>query len=240
MAKQSALNLGRDLSRPVSAPVYVYELPVRIWHWVIAADIAVLALTGWLIGDPPWPLIVGEPYHLYVMGDIRLVHFISGYVLALAMVARIYWAFVGNRFAREIFAPRVWTGEWWRALFKTIRWYLLIERETSKESGHNPLAQLAMLFMFVFGVLFEIATGFALYGEGTGPDSWSYHLFTSWVVPLFGSSQTVHTWHHFAMWYLILFVMVHVYMAIREDIMSRQTMISTMVNGWRFFKDDRP
>jgi Ni/Fe-hydrogenase 1 B-type cytochrome subunit len=27
--------------------------------------------------------------------------------------------------------------------------------------------------------------------------------------------------------------------AIREDIMSRQSLISTMVSGWRMFKDDR-
>jgi Ni/Fe-hydrogenase 1 B-type cytochrome subunit len=39
---------------------------------------------------------------------------------------------------------------------------------------------------------------------------------------------------------MVLFVIVHTYLVIREDIMSRQTIISTMVNGWRFFKDKRP
>jgi Ni,Fe-hydrogenase I cytochrome b subunit len=29
---------------------------------------------------------------------------------------------------------------------------------------------------------------------------------------------------------------VHMYMAIREDITHRQTTISTMVSGWRFFR----
>ncbi|WP_031405788.1 Ni/Fe-hydrogenase, b-type cytochrome subunit [Thiomonas sp. FB-Cd] len=240
MPDQSQLSWTGVASPQVTAPVYVYELPVRIWHWLVAAAITVLAITGWLIGNPPWPLFLGQPYNHYLMGDIRLAHFLSGYVLALGMMVRIYWTFVGNRYAREIFVPRVWTKDWWHAFFRTVRWYLLIERETGKETGHNPLAQLAMLFMFVVGVLFEIITGFALYGEGTGYGSWSNHLFTSWVIPLFGSSQTVHTWHHLAMWYLIMFVIVHVYMAIREDIMSRQTMISTMVDGWRYFKDGRP
>jgi hypothetical protein len=27
--------------------------------------------------------------------------------------------------------------------------------------------------------------------------------------------------------------MVHVYAAIREDVMSRQSLVSTMINGWR-------
>ena len=62
-------------------------------------------------------------------------------------------------------------------------------------------------------------------------------MFTSWVIPLFGDSEDVHTAHHLGMWYLLIFVMVHIYIAVREDVMSRQTMISTMINGWRFFKD---
>ena len=33
--------------------------------------------------------------------------------------------------------------------------------------------------------------------------------------------------------------MIHMYVAIREDIMSRQSLVSTMISGWRFFKDDR-
>ena len=42
------------------------------------------------------------------------------------------------------------------------------------------------------------------------------------------------------MWIIVVFVMLHVYVAIREDIMSRQSLISTMISGWRMFKDDRP
>jgi Ni/Fe-hydrogenase 1 B-type cytochrome subunit len=60
------------------------------------------------------------------------------------------------------------------------------------------------------------------------------------VLPLFGQSQDVHTWHHLMAWVIVLFVMVHVYAAIREDIMSRQSLVSTMLSGWRLFKDDRP
>jgi Ni/Fe-hydrogenase 1 B-type cytochrome subunit len=226
-------------AKRVSAPVYVYELPVRIWHWVTALSIVILSITGFLIADPLWPLQVGQPSQHFLMGDIRTIHFITGDVFAVAMLVRIYWAIVGNRYAREIFAPAVWRRSWRHELLRTIRWYMFLERETSKETGHNPLAQLAMFAMFTLGVLFQIVTGFALFGQGTGYGSWAYVLFTSWVMPLFGDSQAVHRWHHLGMWYLILFAMIHVYMSVREDIMSRQTMISTMINGWRFFKDDR-
>lgn len=93
-----------------------------------------------------------------------------------------------------------------------------------------------MFGLFVVGAVFQIITGFALYGEGTGYGSWQYNLFTSWVMPLFGNSQNVHTWHHLGMWYLVIFVIAHVYVAVREDIMSQQSMVSTMVSGWRYFR----
>ena len=50
----------------------------------------------------------------------------------------------------------------------------------------------------------------------------------------------MHTWHHVGMWVIVVFVIMHIYAAIREDIMSRQSMVSTMLSGWRLFKDDKP
>ena len=43
--------------------VYVYEAPVRLWHWVNAFAILALAITGYLIASPlpsfTGPLLVG-------------------------------------------------------------------------------------------------------------------------------------------------------------------------------------
>lgn len=84
-----------------------------------------------------------------------------------------------------------------------------------------------------------IVTGFALYGQGLGEGSWADRLF-GWVIPLLGGSQSAHSWHHLGMWYLVIFMMVHIYIAIREQYVSRQSMVSTMIDGWRTWKDDRP
>lgn len=32
--------------------VYVYEAPVRLWHWINALTITVLAITGYFIANP--------------------------------------------------------------------------------------------------------------------------------------------------------------------------------------------
>jgi Ni/Fe-hydrogenase 1 B-type cytochrome subunit len=85
-------------------------------------------------------------------------------------------------------------------------------------------------------MIFMVCTGFALYSEGTGLGSWQDRLF-GWVIPLIGSSMQVHSLHRLGMWLTLIFVMLHVYAAIREDIMGRQSIVSTMISGYRTFKD---
>jgi Ni/Fe-hydrogenase 1 B-type cytochrome subunit len=75
-----------------------------------------------------------------------------------------------------------------------------------------------------------------LYSDGTGKSSWQDTLF-GWAISLFGQSQDVHTWHHVVAWIIVWFAMVHVYVAIRENILSRQSMLKTIAIGWRTFKD---
>ena len=218
--------------------VYVYQAPVRIWHWVNALSILVLALTGYLIGSPP-PSMPGEASDHYLMGYIRFAHFSAAYVFAVGFLFRIYWAIVGNEHSRQLFTLPFWRGSFWRDLWHELRWYAFLEKEPKKYIGHNPLAHLFMVGVITVGGLVMVVTGFALYSEQTGLGSWQDRLF-GWVIPLVGQSQDVRMWHHWGMWVILIFVMLHVYTAIREDILSRQSLISTMISGWRMFKDDRP
>lgn len=222
------------LQAPALKSMYVYEAPVRLWHWVNALSIVVLAVSGYLIGSPP-PSLPGEASASFLFGYIRFAHFAAGYILAVGFLARLYWAFAGNDHAREIFSVPVLTGPYWRELFSMLKWYAFLRPYPNRYVGHNPLARISM-FGFVLLCVFMMATGFALYGEGAQAGHWSHTLFTSWVMPLFGQSQTVHTWHHVGLWLVVLFVMVHVYAGIREDIMGRQSMLSTMISGYRMFK----
>ncbi len=219
--------------------VYVYEAPVRIWHWVQVFAIFALGVTGYLIGSPP-PSLGGEASDWFLFGWIRYIHFVSAWIVIVGFVFRLYWAFVGNPHAREIFLPPVWRASFWGGVWHEILWYAMVAKEPRKYTGHNPLAVITMHVMYVWGIVFMIVTGLALYGEGTGMGSWQYEWFSSWVIPLFGQSQDVHTWHHLGMWVIVCFVIIHIYVAVREDIMSRQSIISSMISGWRLFKDDRP
>lgn len=230
---------GRDDAAVAAAPrvqsIYVYEAPVRLWHWVNALAITVLAVTGYFIGQP-LPSMPGEASDYYVLGYIRFAHFAAGYVLAAGLLGRAYWALVGNQHARELFTLPLLRAAYWREVRAMFAWYAFLRPRPNQYVGHNPMARLAMFFGYLLLTLFMICTGFALYSEGAGAGSWADRLF-GWVIPLVGSSQQVHSLHRLGMWLMIVFVILHVYAAIREDIMGRQSIVSTMISGHRTFKD---
>lgn len=235
-AEKEAAADAREFNHAASIKsVYVYEAPVRIWHWINALAITVLAVSGYFIGSP-LPTMPGEASDHFLMGYIRFAHFAAGYMLAVGMLGRIYWAVVGNHHARELFWLPIFQKAYWVEVLGMIKWYAFLAPRPGRYVGHNPAARFAMFAMFLLTALFMIVTGFALYGEGTQAGSWANVMF-GWVIPLMGQSQDVHTWHHMGLWVLVVFAMVHVYAAIREDIMGRSSVVSTMISGHRTFKD---
>ena len=229
-----------SITKDARFPAYVWEAPVRVWHWTMALALVVLTVTGFLVSSPP-SSGPGEATENFVFGYTRFIHFAAGYIFAALLVYRIAWAFMGNKYSREIFLVpfKVFTPAFWRGTVGVLKHYLFLvrDRDAERHVGHNPLAMAAMFAMYLLGSVFMIVTGFALYGEGLGMKSWAYQWFTSWVNPLFGQSQDVHTWHRLGMWYLIWFTMVHMYMASREEVTSGLTYIGSMVNGWRRVKE---
>ncbi|MCX7239118.1 MAG: Ni/Fe-hydrogenase, b-type cytochrome subunit [Burkholderiales bacterium] len=215
--------------------VYVYEAPVRLWHWVNVLAITTLCVTGYFIGSP-LPTMPGEASDHFLMGYIRFAHFSAAYIFAIGLMGRIYWAFVGNHHARELFTLPITQRAYWSEVLLMLKWYAFLVPRPGRYVGHNPIARFAMVFMFVLTSILMVCTGFALYGEGAQAGSWASTWF-GWVIPLMGQSQDVHTWHHLGMWVIVIFVITHIYAAIREDIMGRQSLVSTMISGHRTFKD---
>ena len=227
-------SLEADPNRGLKS-IYVYEAPVRLWHWVMTLAMMVLMVTGLLIAYPP-PSVNGEASAHFLFGYIRFTHFVAGYTLAVSWLLRIYWAFVGNDYSRQLFLVPIFSKAWRGEFLNDLKTYSFMKAQPIEYGGHNPLAQFAMFLMLTLGSFFMIFTGFAMYSEGTGRGSWEDKLF-GWVIPLFGQSQNVHTWHHLYMWVIVTFFIVHLYMVIRQDIVTRHSIISTMVSGYRTSKE---
>ncbi len=215
---------------------YIYELPVRLWHWSMALAIMVLVITGYTIGTP-WHSITGDPTYVFYMGYTRMAHFCAGYVLVIGLAGRILFAFFGNQYARDVFIIPIWKKEWWKDLWLDIRWYLFLNKAPTVHMGHNPLAQLGM-FSFIIFLFFTSFTGLALYyQEGAVWYLEPFHFMVNVAYALGGNSIDLHNWHRLGMKLIIAFVIVHMYMVIREEIMGRTTLVSTMFSGYRQIRD---
>lgn len=215
-------------------PLYVWEAPVRMWHWAMMVCMFVMIVTGFLIGAP---LVsnLGDTWATYDFAYIRFAHFAAGIIYTVLFIYRLYWAVVGNKYSRQIFIPPLWSWKWWKGVFGQVAYYLFMKKTSAEYAGHNPLAQLAMFGFFVLGSILLIITGLALYAQAWGADT-SWMAWFGWVFTLFGDAQAVRTVHHALMYVLIIFTIAHMYMSFREDIMGGCTTLSSMTTGLRMFK----
>jgi len=215
--------------------VYVWELPVRAFHWINGFAVTALAVTGYFIGNPIHVGFAQEASGQYWFGTLRFVHFAAGYVFLINFLARIYWGFVGNQYAD------------WRQFIPTSKKNLdeivdVLKVDVFQTKlkgpihvGHNRLAG-TIYFATFFAFLFQVATGFGLYA----PMSRSIvgRAF-AWVVPFMGGDQNTRQWHHAMLWFYVLFTLVHVYLVFYHDYIEGRGTTSSMVGGWKFEKDNR-
>lgn len=219
-------------------PVYVFQLPVRIWHWSMVFAFAVLIPTGYIIGKP-WHSLDGDPTYLFYMGYTRMAHFIAGFALAVGFLWRVLYMLMGNKVSRQIFILPIWRKAWWEDLLSDIRWYLFLDRSPRVHMGHNPLAQLGMLTC-VGLVTVMILTGFGMYAQTSNAavlQPFKHVLDFAYLIG--GNGQDLHSWHRLGMLLLMAFVVIHLYMVIREEIMGRTSLVTTMFNGFRYVRSKK-
>jgi Ni/Fe-hydrogenase 1 B-type cytochrome subunit len=217
--------------------VYVWEIPVRFYHWLNALCIVVLCVTGYLIGQPMAIQRASEASFSYWFGWVRFIHFVAAYVFLFNFAFRIYWGFVGNKYANWknfIIYRRKQVKEIKNVLAVDI---LQAENKPIETIGHNAMAGFTYFLTFL-AFLFQCVTGFGLYAAMS--KSWFAQLF-AWIVPLMGGDFTVRQWHHAFMWFFILFAIVHVYLVFYHDYVEGRGEISSMGGGWKFIdKEHHP
>ena len=208
---------------------YVWEVPVRVTHWVNFLAIITLSLTGLFIGTAK--TLAQEPSQ-FVMGWVRVVHFTAAYTFSVSVLARIYWMFMGNKYAgwRE-FVP-ILTGKGRRHMLEALKYYTFIAKKVPNPVGHNALAGTAYCAVFCL-YLVMMGTGFALYSEHA-PQSF-IHKLTGWLFALF-TNQGMRLTHHMVMWLLIAFAIHHVYSAWLMDVKERDGVMSSIFGGYKAVK----
>jgi Ni/Fe-hydrogenase 1 B-type cytochrome subunit len=221
-------------SRAAQAPtglerVYVWELPVRLTHWLIALSLFTLACTGYYIGRP-FIIVSGEAGHHFVMGWMRAIHFYAAIVFVLSVLSRIVWMFVGNEHARwNRFLPV--TASRWRGFWHMFSFYSFLRSDPPPIVGHNALAGAAYSVVFLL-YLVMIATGLGLYAAIAPVDSF-WRVFESFTA-LFGGLQSTRWIHHIVMWLLLGFLAHHLGSAMLVTIYERTGTVESIFSGYKF------
>ncbi len=118
---------------PVESRVRVWDLPTRVFHWLLAAAVIAQVVTGKIGGNAlEW-------------------HFRIGYLVMGLLLFRLLWGFVGgywSRFARFIYAP----GTVLRYLRGQAR------RDEHLDVGHSPLGA-GSVFALLGLLAIQVGTG---------------------------------------------------------------------------------
>ena len=212
--------------------VYVWELPVRLTHWVLFFSILVLSATGYYISNP-FISVPGAAKDHFVMGTVRAVHFYAAIVFALAVLVRIYWFFAGNSYARlteliPLSRRRL------RSVWKTFLYYSFIRHDPDDYAGHNELAGAS--YAMIFGIyLIMIATGLALYTVDVSVGS-PFKVF-DFLIPLFGGLQYARLIHHIGMWLVLIFAVVHIYFVFLSSVIEHIGTFDSIFSGYKFMPE---
>lgn len=215
--------------------VYVWEQPVRWFHWINALCILVLGVTGYLIAHPPALMSASEASFGYWFGVNRFIHFVAAYVFVANFAFRLYWSFVGNKFAHwRNFLPLT-RAQWIQVIHVLKADILQMKHRPVHALGHNSVAY------FIYAgtgllTLFQIASGFALYAPMS--EAWFPQLW-AWMVPLFGSEQNLRIFHYAVTWLFAVFTLIHIYLAFYHDYVEGHGVMTSMIGGWKFLEKEQ-
>jgi cytochrome b len=121
---------------------YVWTLPVRLFHWLLAIGF----VSAYILGD------------FEIFDDYRNWHFAFGAFVGVLLLFRIIYGFIGNKYANFKDFPLAikYQKEFFKNYFSKGEDYV----------GHNPMAALVMLSIFIVGV-FTSFSGYFLHLTST-------------------------------------------------------------------------
>ena len=207
-------------------PLYVWQWPVRIAHWMIVLCLVVLTVTGFYIHGP---FLVATSPRAWVMGTTRFVHELFGFILISVIILRFYWFFAGNQWARW----RAWVPlrrEKWRSMQSMLLYYTYRKRSPSPDVGHNSLAAATYMVVMLLLVV-ECVTGIVLYSIVRG--SHVLTLLVGWI-PRIVDIQYIRATHYFVMFLFMAFVIHHVYSAMLVSKEEQNGLMESIFSGWKF------
>jgi len=228
MAKPAQAVIREEHSAFPLMRVYVWQLPVRVTHWIIVFTIAVLSFTGYYMHNP---FIVATGKTQFLMATMRFLHTVTGFALLAAMIVRLYWFFAGNRWAHwRAFLPL--HIKQWKGALEMGKYYLFLRPRPVSTAGHNNLA--ALSYCAIYGLLaLEILTGLVLFNHVR--HSPLIGFFVGWIPGLI-DIQNLRLIHFFSMFLFFFFMIHHMWAGFYISSHEGKGVMESIFSGFKFMR----
>lgn len=205
--------------------VYVWQYPIRLFHWGMVLSIAVLSFTGYYIHDP---FIVGQVKYPFLMAWFRFVHETFGMIFIALFVLRIAMFFQGNRWVGwRQYVPL--HARQWREMWEVMKFYGFINPKPISKIGHNAIAAFSYIGIYSL-VLVEIITGLILYNQLRHSSVLGFLL--GWI-PTLVSVQNLRLIHFFLMFVFITFGVFHVHLCMLISRVEKRGLMDSIFIGYK-------
>lgn len=205
--------------------VYVWQYPLRLFHWGMVISIAILSVTGYYIHDP---YIVGQVKYPFLMGWIRFVHEAFAMTLIALFIMRIALFFQGNTWvAWRRYVPL--KASQWKEMVNVARFYLFINPRPVSRIGHNALAAFAYICIYALLTL-EMISGLVLYNNLRHSTFLNY--LVGWAQSLV-NVQNLRLIHFCLMFVFIAFAVFHIHLSILISRAEKRGLMDSIFIGWK-------
>jgi Ni/Fe-hydrogenase 1 B-type cytochrome subunit len=213
-----------------TAAVYVWQYPLRLFHWGLVLTIGVLAFTGYYIHDP---FIVGQVNHPFLMGWFRFVHETFAMIFIALFLLRLYLFFGGNRWVQwRQYVPL--HAAQWKEMWEMTKFYCFVRPTPISKVGHNAIAAFSYLGIYLL-VLGEIVTGLVMY-DWLRPTA-LFHPLIGWI-PRLISFPNVRLIHFLLMFVFIAFGIFHVHLSMLISREEKRGLMDSIFIGYKVIPVD--
>jgi Ni/Fe-hydrogenase b-type cytochrome subunit len=219
---------------------------MRINHWVVAICMVAAVLTGLYIGHPYYQSFIADPaVTKFVMAWNRWIHFMSAIIFDVSSIVIAYLYFF-SRFNKP-YKKLIPTGKNVVEFGEVFLNLITLNRRKKFDSQHEDSFNAVNFAIFHLMLIWMLLTGLQLYVHGlaSGISSigawwpWILHFATDWTIPVTGGTlMDVRISHHYTMWFIVVWVVFHIYYQVWRTIFWKEGDIAIVVGGSKFVKKD--
>ncbi|MDY6049725.1 MAG: Ni/Fe-hydrogenase, b-type cytochrome subunit [Corynebacterium sp.] len=217
--------------------VRMWSRGLRITHWLNLIGIVGLSITGYYIMSPYFTVAPGDAFQAgFRMGWIRFLHFTFAFAWISVAILRVYMLFASSKKqGRWKTLWPWWSKDDWKGMWQTLAYYLFLRKEEPRYLAHNPLQRVTYSLVYLL-CLVELCTGLSLFGlqMGIGNPIW----YAISVPAMLIGVPVVRVIHVVIMYLIWTFVILHVYLVIRDEVISRSGALSSMIGGTKYVPAD--